>query len=165
MSELRSLGVVELAKEIRAELKRTFPKTKFSVRSESYSMGSSVRVSWTDGPTSKRVEEVLSGFEGRSFDGMTDSTHYHPITLPSGETVRAYSYVTASRKVSDRHLAQVIEAVAAKYGDHNRPTVEEFKRGGGWHSPILGGASWGGGRDCWADLIHRALADRTSLDR
>jgi hypothetical protein len=54
---------VETAKKIRAGLKEKFPHTKFSVRSKSYSMGSSVDVSWTDFPTPSMVNEYLEQFE------------------------------------------------------------------------------------------------------
>ena len=35
--------------------------------------------------------------EGIGFDGSDDSTHYHPVTLPSGEIVRASSYICVQR--------------------------------------------------------------------
>ncbi len=46
------VDITGVAKLIRAELKDQFPDTKFSVRSSRYSMGSNVRVGWTDGPAS-----------------------------------------------------------------------------------------------------------------
>ena len=48
------------AKEIRQTLKKRFPLTKFSVRSKPYSMGSSINVSWLDGPTRKEVEAIAN---------------------------------------------------------------------------------------------------------
>ena len=56
------------AKEIRQILKKQFPLTKFSVRSKFYSMGSSIRVCWLDGPTQKEVEEVASSKKQVSYD-------------------------------------------------------------------------------------------------
>src|SRR5574343_581629 len=44
------------AKGIREELKKTFPGIKFSVISDSYSMGDSVHINWTDGPTTGEVD-------------------------------------------------------------------------------------------------------------
>jgi len=68
---------VETAKEIRKALKAAFPKVKFSVRSDSYSGGSSIRVSY-DKPGMPRsvVERVTDQFEGASFDGMVDLKSY-----------------------------------------------------------------------------------------
>lgn len=66
------ISAVEAAKMIRAELKKKFPGVKFSVRSQSYAGGSSVNVSYTDGPAYKRVVAIVEAYEGASFDGMID---------------------------------------------------------------------------------------------
>jgi hypothetical protein len=55
--------VAEQAKQIRVELKKAFPGTKFSVRSKNYSGGSSIRVEWTDGPTTKAVAAIANQYE------------------------------------------------------------------------------------------------------
>ena len=60
------------ARAIRAELKKAFPRIKFSVRSKSYSMGCSVNVSYTDGPTQKAVESLLGEYTFGHFDGQQD---------------------------------------------------------------------------------------------
>jgi hypothetical protein len=54
------MNVKETAKQIRKELKEKFPFTKFSVRCE---RSGSINVSWTDFPTEKAVEEVVSKYE------------------------------------------------------------------------------------------------------
>src|SRR5690606_21503340 len=41
---------------IKAELTTLYPHIKFSVKSDSFSMGDSVHVNWTDGPTSDEVD-------------------------------------------------------------------------------------------------------------
>lgn len=61
------------AKAIRADLKKAFPKTKFSVTSESYSMGNSVWVRWVDGPTRESVHKIACKYQEGHFDGMDDS--------------------------------------------------------------------------------------------
>lgn len=66
------LSCADTAKMIRGELKATFPKIKFGVRSKTYSGGASIDIAWTDGPTGKQVEAITSKFEGKSFDGMID---------------------------------------------------------------------------------------------
>ena len=45
----------EVAKLVRRELQTHFPHHKFSVRIERYSMGSSINVTWIDGPMVKDV--------------------------------------------------------------------------------------------------------------
>jgi hypothetical protein len=54
------MNVKETAKQIRKELKEKFPFTKFSVRCE---RSGSINVSWTDFPTEKAVEEIVSKYE------------------------------------------------------------------------------------------------------
>lgn len=61
---------------IRIELKAAFPGVKFKVVSENYSMGSSVNVSWVDGPTVDDVKKITNKYEQGSFDGMTDCYDY-----------------------------------------------------------------------------------------
>lgn len=100
------------AENIRRELKRRFPGVKFTVRSESYSMGNSVNVSWTDGPTQKAVEEVTDRHKGGSFDGMTDSyTTDRDNTF--GDVFGTAKYVFAQREWT---LTAVRAAVAKVLG-------------------------------------------------
>lgn len=73
---IRHISVTETAKLIRVQLKRTFPKTKFSVRSSSYAGGASISINWTDGPTARMVEAITNPFQGAGFDGMIDMKYY-----------------------------------------------------------------------------------------
>src|ERR1051325_6983825 len=83
------LDAAELAKILRAELKAAFPGVKFSIVTERYSMGSSVRVHWTDGPITRRVDALLEHYRAEGFDGMTDSrTNSGPVRLKDGRLVR-----------------------------------------------------------------------------
>lgn len=63
------------AKAIRQEFKAAFPGTKFRVRSESFSMGSSVRIEWHNGPTRREVDNVAGKYQYGHFNGMDDSYH------------------------------------------------------------------------------------------
>jgi len=86
------LTAAETAKVVRNILKEKFPGVKFSVRSETYSMGSNVRVHWTDGPTTKQVDQAVGVLSGSGFDGMIDLkyTIYHWL-LPDGSFTLARS--------------------------------------------------------------------------
>ena len=64
------------AKNIRTELRDAFPGIKFSVTSDSYSMGCSVDVRWTAGPTEKEVDAVIGDYCNSEFDGMQDLSTY-----------------------------------------------------------------------------------------
>ena len=64
------------AQAIRQELRRAFPGQKFSVTSETYSMGDSVNVRWTGEPSREAVEAFTAKYEAGHFDGMTDMYEY-----------------------------------------------------------------------------------------
>ncbi len=85
--EKRSIHAKQQAVMMRAALKARFPATKFSVRMKEFSMGSSIDVTWTDGPSVRLVTEITGPFEGKGFDGMTDSTTYRSSWLVRGNTV------------------------------------------------------------------------------
>lgn len=91
----------ETSKRIKAELKAAFPETKFSVRSETFSMGNAVRISWSFGPTDKAVCAIVKKYEYGRFDGMTDSswTEETMVSCPDGEVrlLGGAKYITTSR--------------------------------------------------------------------
>lgn len=61
----------DVAKEIRKELKHQFPGTKFSVRTDQYSMGASIRIRWVDFPTPEAVKKAVQPFERVQRDQAT----------------------------------------------------------------------------------------------
>ena len=85
------LSCAETAKLVRAALKKKFPGVKFSVRSSTYSMGASISIHWTLGPTTKEVDAEVGGFEAASFDGMNDlQSNQESWLLPDGTAQLAY---------------------------------------------------------------------------
>lgn len=62
----------QAAKAIRKELKLVFPAIKFSVESQSYSMGNSVWVYWNNGPEIKDINNIVKKYQYGHYDGMTD---------------------------------------------------------------------------------------------
>src|SRR5882724_7500486 len=109
--ESGTLSDVDGAKLIRLELNAAFPAVKFSVRSTS-----SINIRYTDGPTLARVEAIIAKFNGKSFDGMDDSTHYAPPFFYNGEWVRTYCYVFVRRELSHAFVTRIADAVATYYG-------------------------------------------------
>lgn len=75
------IGTADVAKHIRGILKKNFPGQKFSVRSESYSGGSSINVYYTDGPSKDSVEALIGHLHGCDFDGMIDLQYYRTHAL------------------------------------------------------------------------------------
>lgn len=104
----RYIGIVETAKIIRAELAEAFPGVKFSVRSKSYSMGCSISVRWTNGPSVKAVEAITDCRYGHGFDAMTDCSTHHDETY-KGETVS----FSGSRPHCSREITPGFEAAVA----------------------------------------------------
>lgn len=86
------------ATNCRKLLHAAWPKVKFSVRIERFSMGNAMRVSWTDGPTESDVSAVVDRFEAGSFDGMTDCYNYRD--TPWNKCFGSAKYVSMSRDVS-----------------------------------------------------------------
>jgi hypothetical protein len=82
------LSCAETAKIVRKALKENFPGQTFSVRSDTYSMGASIDVRWTDGPTTEEVDKVVGMYEGAGFDGMIDLKYYHThYRMPDGRII------------------------------------------------------------------------------
>ena len=96
MSRPRYISTADTAKLIRKALRRSFPGQQFYVRSKTYSMGSSIDVSWMDGPTEKEVRSITQDYASAGFDGMIDlQYHYYAWLLPDGSAVLASSNGTA----------------------------------------------------------------------
>ena len=111
------------AKAIRAELKKAFPKTKFSVRSESYSMGDAVRVSYNDGPTLDSVDEIIRKYQYGKFDGMSDCYEY----TNDRTDIPQSKFVTAQRTLTD-DIYQTVLAEFSKYFESlkNAPDLDTY---------------------------------------
>lgn len=106
-----SYSTKETAVFIRAALKAAFPSVKFSVKIHLYSMGSSIYVRWTDGPTLPEVDRVVDAFTSKTFDGSDDSTHYHTQTVAgqevsySGSISTSRSFLPEMRAMGERRAA------------------------------------------------------------
>lgn len=122
--EIRIVG-----KNIRAELKKHFPKTKFSVRKQYYS---TYHVSWTDGPTVEEVESIINKYETSRFDSYTD--YHYSETSPFNVVYGGADYVFTHRDYSDEIIALAIKSLIDKYGesyefDTALMTVENYHQG------------------------------------
>lgn len=119
MAERVYISVADTAKLVRKALAANFPGMKFSVRSSSYSGGASIRVSWTDGPTTKDVDKVVGGFAGASFDGMIDLKSYNDSIHPeTGQRVHfGADYVFTEREYSLDFFTKIVTKEAKKWGE------------------------------------------------
>lgn len=110
------------AAAIKAELQTAFPGVKFSVKSDSYSMGDSVHISWEDGPTCKQVDELSCKYQYGSFNSMEDMYEH----TNSRDDIPQTKYVSSSRTQSETVKALLPQFVAIFCGTdstdwHNKP--------------------------------------------
>jgi hypothetical protein len=110
------------AANLRRELHEAFPGIAFSVTSESYSGGNSVKVSWVNGPTDAQVREVSEKYQYTYLteaDILSDGTSYK--STPEHKAVDQWlgtaKYVSASRMVSEDVRAEVRAELVRYYGD------------------------------------------------
>lgn len=121
----RYCGLIVAANNVRTELKAAFPGVKFSVRTSRFAGGDDLRVEWTDGPTEKQVNEIISKYAAGSFDGMIDL-----YTYDNDEFNKLYGsakYVSASRSYSESFLTKIAQIVIAEYGKNVE--VKVYKSG------------------------------------
>lgn len=105
------------AKAIKSELKAAFPTVKFSVSSK----GSAVRVEWTEGPTTKQVEEFTGKYQQGHFDGMTDMYEYSN----SRSDIPQANYVFTTRNKAEGTYEALV-ASAEKMGIESREVNRIF---------------------------------------
>ena len=96
------MDATEVAKIVRAELKKAFPSTSFKVNTSKYSGGSSIRVRWIDGPTHDAVKAVAGKFHGADFDGMQDLKTYN-------HTGYGNDFIFFERDYSDARMQEAID--------------------------------------------------------
>ena len=118
-----------VGKNIRAELKKHFPKTKFSVRKQHHS---TYHISWTDGPTVDEVESIINKYETSRFDSYTD--YHYSENSPFNVVYGGADYVFTHRDYSDEIIALAIKSLIDKYGesyefDTALMTVENYHQG------------------------------------
>jgi hypothetical protein len=123
----RYIDAAEVAKLVRSELKSAYPNTKFSVKTSRYSGGSSIRVHWIDGPTTKEVEKIVGYMHGASFDGMIDLQSYHDTTDPkTGEIIHyGNNYIFCERDYSKNALILFWDKTCQDHGiNPNKATLQ-----------------------------------------
>lgn len=148
------LSCAETAKLVRQSLKESFPSVKFSVRSDTYAGGASIRVNWIDGPTSDQVEAVVGVFAGSYFDGSIDYQG-GVYAMLDGVPVRfGANFIFCNREYSDAMLARTLGRVARTLGGMALPTVADYRTG------RLHSWQQSGGCDVSGE-VHHALARHT----
>ena len=132
MSKIKS-SQAQAAQAIRKELKEAFPGVKFSVTSEGYSMGDSVHINWTDGPSTKQVETYTKKYQYGHFNGMEDLYE----NSNNRDDIPQSKFVFAQRELSDEFMLKAAKYVHNKYGgleDHKVETKEDTQKSFEWNN-------------------------------
>lgn len=127
----------ESASDVRKVLKAEYPNTKFSVRVKRFSMGSSVEIEWTDGPSEREVADKTAHLKG-------------------GEYLN--EYINPRRTITRAVMVAAAEACARHYG----VDVPEVK--GGELNPYITSLEIVGG-EAMCDRVHRAVWATSVYDR
>jgi hypothetical protein len=139
MTNYRTIEETEVAKLIRKVLKAKFPGTKFSVRTDKYSGGSSIDVTYTDGPALSNVEHFIAHFKGATFDGMQDLKEYH-VSEFEGEAVRfSNDFLFINRSFSEQVYKDYAAWHNEFYGDYPIRYVEGTQKSWGYQSGYCDG--------------------------
>lgn len=116
-----------VAINLRKELKKAFPRVKFSVRSDY----DSVNIRWIDGPTAKQVEDISRKYKAGSFNGMEDIYEYN--SNPWGNVFGDCKYIFTRREYSDQFIGQAIDDYVYTWGSEYGASVEDFRKGKLWN--------------------------------
>ena len=87
----RYIDVVDVAKLVRRSLKKNFPDIRFSVRSERYSGGASILVTWREGPPESEVKPVVGMYAGARIDGDYSPRPVSHYLRADGQAMVAYN--------------------------------------------------------------------------
>lgn len=111
-----------VGKNIRTELKRNFPETKFSVRYDSFTGGNEYSITWTDGPTRDAVEKIVDKYQDSHSDYTGDYFDYDPSEF--NELFGGVKYVLTQRE----HGANFKLDVCEKYEGLNENTYLSYQK-------------------------------------
>lgn len=100
-------SAAQTAKAVRTELKKAFPTVKFSVTSDTFSMGDAVRIYYTDGPLTSKVDAVVKKYQYGQFNSMEDIYE----NTNSIEGLPQVKYVTVSRDKSEAVKAELLQEI------------------------------------------------------
>lgn len=149
-------GVTLAAANARKLLKAAFPGVKFSVTCEKFSMGNSMRVAWTDGPSAKAVEAITDQFSGGSFNGEDDSYTYS--RAPFGELFGTAKYISTSRELTDSLILDCLASAWPENDGDPRPCLEDYRK-------AQGVFSWGHDNYWTRERMNKAIEQWTPANK
>lgn len=120
------------SKKIKQDLKNAFPNVKFSVKSDNFSGGNSVDITWIDGVTYDMVEKVVKKYQYGNFDGMTDSYNVNN----QDTSIPQVMFVQCQRSYSNEIIEKTRKALSEKYGVEIQDN-KWFVQGDCWGSTLI----------------------------
>jgi hypothetical protein len=163
-----TVSLDETLRQLKAELRREFPTTRFSIRRSRGTGYGWVSVRWTDGPKYREVEAITAGYCGGGFDGMTDSSYSidHLSADAEGNPIllrHATRGINCSREHSTGEIARVARLLLEKCGDESLDAEERIRLRGLDELTLVREA---GRVRLWDDYLsthcYRALEDTTN---
>lgn len=109
-------------KNIRTELKKNFPKTKFSVKFSRFSGGNSFDISWVDGPKTQDVDAIVQKYQNRHPDEYSMGDYWDEKQSIFNKMFGSVGYVMTSRKISD----EAKEKIRAEYSDLTDENAQNY---------------------------------------
>lgn len=108
-AEQKGRDYARAAKNLKAELKQAFPLVKFSVKSDSFSMGDSILVFWENGCTTAQVKAIAQKYEYGRYDSSEDLYNYKDtgFAKASNEWLGSTKYLNYEREISTEIKEQV----------------------------------------------------------
>ena len=103
------------SKNIKIELQRAFPGQSFSVRSESFSMGDAVDIRWTEGPTTKEVEDFTDKYQHSDFNGMEDISECRKYGGVFRGLFGSSKFVSTNRTITEETVVAACEKLGLTY--------------------------------------------------
>jgi len=125
-------SIKEVHKNIRADLKKYFPTTKFSVTGDY----DAVRIRWTDGPQLNTLRNFIIKFESYSTDFTGD--YRDPTPSAFNDVFGGKKYVFTERCVSDEAILKALTIVKNKLNLDYDLSVEDVKNGSYYNENISG---------------------------
>ena len=116
------------AKAIRLVLKTVFPKQKFSVKSETFAGGNSVRVKYTDYVPEKFVSDIVEHFKYGSFDGMYDLYEF----TNCRDDIPQVKYVSIDRELSLEFARTILDKIKSENYEFFPKDAEIVDEGTWW---------------------------------
>lgn len=146
--ERHSIDTADVAKLVRKDLKEHFPKVKFSVRIERYAGGSSINVSWKNGPSEKKVEEIAGHYKAGHFDGSIDLYEYN-------DSPYCNSYIFFRRELDHDLYVNEARRIAKEWGCILPDDTTYYN---------ISSALWTASRTISADLEREVWSEVSSTD-